>query len=194
VATADLWTDFFDPSTYYSGPPLTDALVAAAERLLGYTLPASYVRLLRVKNGGCPKRQCHPAAGARRSDSHVRVVSLFGIGGQWGIDAAEFGSRSLIEQGGFPELGVLIGWTPTAGDDAIMLDYGPCGPHGEPRVSLADAESGGGVLLAPSFEAFVVGLVDCRPYEEARARAREERRRRPHPGWESPGRITHRGR
>src|SRR5689334_19404071 len=105
MATADLWADFFDASTHYTGPPLTDALVAAAERLLGYTLPASYVRLLRVKNGGCPKRQCHPTAGAHWSDNHVRVVALFGVGGRWGIDSAEFGSQRLIEEAGYPRLG-----------------------------------------------------------------------------------------
>jgi hypothetical protein len=178
VATADLWTDFFDASTHYTGPPLTDALVAAAERLLGYTLPASYVRLLRVKNGGCPRRQCHPTAGTHWSDNHVRVVTLFGVGGRWGIDSAEFGSQRMIEQGGFPGLGIIIGWTPTAGHDAVMLDYSICGPHGEPQVRHVDAESGESMVLAPSFAGFVAGLVDCRPYEEARERALEEHRRR----------------
>jgi multidrug efflux pump len=35
------WDDFFASSNYYSGPPLTDAMVAAAEAALGYKLPSS---------------------------------------------------------------------------------------------------------------------------------------------------------
>src|SRR5262245_28192258 len=47
MATADVWSDFFDASTHYTGPPLTDAMVVSAERTLGYALPASYLQLLR---------------------------------------------------------------------------------------------------------------------------------------------------
>jgi hypothetical protein len=173
-----LWDDFFDSSTYYTGPPLTDAMVADVERSFGYTLPPSYLRLLRVKNGGAPKRQCHPTGGTHWSDNHVRVTSLFGIGGRWGIDSPEFGTRRMIEQAGFPEIGIIIGWTPTAGHDAVMLDYHGCAPRGEPRVIHIDAESGDTQVLAETFEAFLQGLVDCRPYEEQRERAMEEFRRR----------------
>src|SRR5262245_7657549 len=169
--------DFFDNSPYYTGPTLTDARIAEVETTLGYTLPQSYLRLLRVKNGGAPKRQCHPTAGKHWSDNHVRVTQIFGIGGRWGIDSKELGSRHLIEEAGYPEIGVIIGWTPTGGHDAIMLDYSDCGPQGEPRVIHIDAESGDTQVLAPNFETFLRGLVDCRPYEEARDRAMEEFRR-----------------
>lgn len=175
---SSFWQDFFDGSDYYTGPPLTDAMVADVERTLGYTLPQSYLRLLREKNGGAPKCQCHPTAGTSWSDNHVRVMSLFGIGGRWGVDSREFGTRHMIQEAGFPEIGIIIGWTPTAGHDAIMLDYSACGPQGEPRVSHVDAESGESEVLAPTFEAFARGLVDCRPYEEQTARAMEEFQRR----------------
>ena len=172
-----IWEDFFDGSDYYTGPPLTDAMVSDVERALGYTLPQSYLRLMRVKNGGSPKRQCHSTAGTSWSDNHVRVTSIFGIGGRWGIDSKEFGTRRMIEQAGFPEIGIIVGWTPTAGHDAIMLDYSECGPQGEPRVIHTDAESGESEVLATTFEAFFRGLVDCRPYEEQRDRALKEWRR-----------------
>lgn len=178
MPTSNPWADFFDASNYYTGPPLTDGLVAAVERTLGYTLPASYLRLLLVKNGGCPKLQCHPTGGTGWSDNHVRVIAIFGIGGRWGIDSPEFGTRRMIEQAGFPEIGVIVGWTPTAGHDAIMLDYRAGGPQGEPQVSHVDAESADCTILAPNFEAFLNGLVDCRPYEEQRERALAEHRRR----------------
>jgi hypothetical protein len=176
--TLDFWQDFFDASTYYTGPPLTDAMIAPVERLLGYTLPQSYLRLLRVKNGGVPKRQCHPTGGTGWSDNHVRVTSIAGIGGRWGIDSEQLGSRHMIQEAGFPEIGIIVGWTPTAGHDAIILDYSACGPQGEPRVAHVDAESGDTQILAPTFEAFLQNLVDCRPYEEQRERELEEYRRR----------------
>ncbi len=170
--------DFFDSSKHYTGPPLNDAMVTSAERALGYTLPAAYVGLLRVKNGGVPKRKCYPTRGTTWSDNHVQMTVLFGIGGQWGIDSEGHGSRHMIQEGGFPEIGVIIGWTPTAGHDAIVLDYTECGPQGEPQVTLVDAESGESAFLAPNLEAFLKGLVDCQPYEEQRKKELEEYRRR----------------
>jgi len=182
VAIPNIWSDFFDASNHYTGPPLTDAMVASAERALGYTLPASYLHLLRVKNGGCPKRQCHPTGGTHWSDNHVRVVTIFGIGGQWGIDSEKFGTRHMIQQAGLPEIGIVVGWTPTAGHDAIMLDYSIDGPRGEPRVVHVDPEDDASAVLATNFEEFLRGLVDCRPYDEARERALEEHRRRSQAG------------
>ena len=182
MATADVGSDFFDASTHYTGPPLTAAMVASAERTLGYTLPASYLQLLRAKNGGCPRRQCYPTGGSHWSDNHIRIVTVFGIGGRWGIDSEEFGARHLIAQAGLPEIGIVVGWTPAAGHDAIMLDYSVCGPRGEPRVVHVEPEDDASAVLASDFAAFLGGLVDCRPYDEARERAIQEHRRRSQPG------------
>jgi hypothetical protein len=182
VATAKVWSDFFDASTHYTGPPLTDAMVASAERVLDYALPASYLELLRVKNGGCPRRQCYPTNGTHWSDNHVRIVTVFGIGGQWGIDSEEFGTRHMIKQAGLPEIGIVVCWTPAAGHDAIMLDFSACGPRGEPRVVHVDPEDEMSSVLAPDFETFLRGLVDCRTYDEARTRELDEFRRRSQPG------------
>jgi hypothetical protein len=182
MATANVWSDFFDASTHYTSPPLTDAMIASAEGVLGHALPASYLQLLRVKNGGCPRRQCFPINGTHWSHNHVRIVALFGIGGQWGIDSKEFGTRHMIEQAGLPEIGIVVGMTPAAGHDAIMLDYGDCGPRGEPRVVYVDPEDDLLSVLAPDFETFIRGLVDCRPYDEARQRELDEYRRRSKPG------------
>jgi hypothetical protein len=182
VPTTDAWTDFFDASTHYTGPPLTDAMVASAEQAVGYTLLASYLKLLRVKNGGVPRRQCHPTGGTHWSDNHVRVVTLFGIGGPWGIDSEQFGTRHLIRQAGLPEIGIVVGFTPTAGHDAVMLDFSGCGPQGEPRVVFVDPEDDVTTVLATNFERFLRGLVDCRPYDEQRERELEEYRRRTQSG------------
>ena len=175
-----VWDDFFAKPDHYTGPPLTDAMIAPVEAALGYRLPSTYLQLLRVQNGGSPKRQCHPTGGTNWSDNHVRVTAICGIGGRWGIDSEQYGSRHMIEQAGFPEVGILVGWTPTAGHDGIFLDYRECGPDGEPRVTHLDAEGGESEsqILAPDFETFLKGLADCRPYEEQRKRAMEDYERR----------------
>jgi hypothetical protein len=174
------WVEFFDDSEYYTGPPLTDVMVAEAEAKLGYKLPQAYLELLRTKNGGVPRRQCYPTGGTSWSDNHLRMTRLCGIGGQWGIDSDEDGSQHAIQQAGFPEIGIFIGWTPTAGHDGIFLDYRECGPAGNPGVVFMDAEDGesGIQILAPDFASFLRGLVDCRPYDVATERAMEEYRLR----------------
>ena len=168
---------FFDFSTYYTGPRLTDAMVASAEQSLGYTLPKSYLSLLREKNGGRLRRRCFPTDD-RWADSHVRVETLFGIGGSWGIDSDEFGSRHWIQQAGFPALGIVVGLTLTAGHDAIMLDYSVGGPQREPRVVYVDPEDNRSDVLAQDFKTFLGSLVHCRPYDKARDRELKEHRRR----------------
>ena len=83
----------------------------------------------------------------------------------------------MIKQAGLPEIGIVVCWTPAAGHDAIMLDYSACGPGGEPRVVHVDPEDDMSSVLAPDFETFLRGLVDCRPYDEARTRELDEFRR-----------------
>lgn len=72
---------------------------------------------------------------------------------------------------------IVVGWTPAAGHDAIMLDYSIC----EPRGVHVDPEDDASTVLATTFEAFLRSLEDCRPYDEESARAREEHRCRSHP-------------
>jgi hypothetical protein len=103
---------------------------------------------------------------------------LFGVGGMWGVDSEQCGSRKLIREAGYPEIGIIVGMTPTAGHDGIFLDYSAGGPHGEPRVTHVDSEDGNSQVLAPDFETFRKGLVDCRPYEEQRQRELDEYRKR----------------
>jgi hypothetical protein len=47
-----------------------------------------------------------------------------------------------------------------------MLDYTASGPQGEPRVVHIDTEWNPAMLeLAPNFDSFLGGLVDCQMYE-----------------------------
>lgn len=174
------WDDVLQYSEYYSGPPLTDVMVKEAEAKLGYTLPSSYVKLLRHTNGGIPRRRCFPKSGTSNADNHIRVEHICGIGGSWGIDSDEFGSNHAIRQAGFPEVGVFIAWTVNAGHDGVMLDYSECGLNGEPRVIFVDPEEHTNPTqsIAPNFEAFVKGLVDCGPFDQAIAREMQEWQKR----------------
>jgi hypothetical protein len=168
AAGADFWGAFFDDSDYFTGPPLTGAMIRAAETLLGYRLPASYLRLLQVKNGGSPRRKCFPTGPPDWAEDHVEVTGIAGVGGRWGIDSAHRGSRYMVREWGYPDVGIVIGHTPSAGHDGIMLDYTACGRDGEPRVIHVDVEGDEPQVrvLAPDLEAFLRGLVDCGPFHE----------------------------
>lgn len=161
--------DFWDDSDEYTGPPLTDAMIRAAEQSLGYKLPESYLRLIRVRNGGTPQRCCFPTQEPTSwAEDHIEISAILGIGGEGGIDSEDLGSRYMIEEWGYPDVGVVICDTPSAGHDTVMLDYSECGPQGEPRVIHVETEGDepAVLVLAPNFEAFVRGLVDCSRFEE----------------------------
>jgi SMI1 / KNR4 family (SUKH-1) len=165
VDATDFWADAPDdwvgdvpPWHEYVGPELTDELVRAAEHALGYKLPASYLRLLRAQNGGLPRRRCFPVG-----RGHVEITGLYGVGGWYGIDNPDRGSRSMIQEWGYPASGVIIAPTPSGGHDAVMLDYSDCGPTGEPRVIHVETETAVPRVrvLSPNFAAFVAGLAEC---------------------------------
>jgi hypothetical protein len=162
-------SDFWDSGKRYrTGPPLTDGMVREAERLLGYRLPESYLRLLRQRNGGEPRRCCFPTTVRTYwAEDHICIRSLLGVGFEQGIDG-EMESRYLIPEWGYPDVGIVIADTPSAGHDVVMLDYSLCGPQGEPRVIHVETESEEPIVivLAPDVEAFAKGLVDCSRYDE----------------------------
>lgn len=157
--------DWFDDSDYFTGPQLTDDMIRNAEITLGYKLPLAYTDLLRVKNGGTPRLRRYPTqVPTGWAPDHVEVDAIFGIGGKVGIDT-ESGSRYRISEWGYPDIGIVVGGTPSAGHEIIMLDYSLCGPGGSPRVVYVDVETDNGepnvVVLAPDFESFLQGFVEC---------------------------------
>ena len=77
------------------------------------------------------------------------------------------GSRFMIEEWGYPDIGVAICDCPSAGHDMVFLDYRECGPQGEPKVVHIDQEADYEITpLADTFEAFVRGLVDESDYDD----------------------------
>lgn len=84
---------------------------------------------------------------------------LLGIGFEQGIDG-ELGSAYLVQEWGYPEIGVVICDTPSGGHDTVMLDYSECGPSGEPRVVYVD-EDRSVLPIAHDFSAFAEALIAC---------------------------------
>lgn len=153
--------DFFDASSFYTCQPLTDGLVLAAQERLGRRLPEAYLQLLRLRNGGKPKRRCFQAKFRTSwAEDHFEIEAILGIGEPRGIDSAgPFSSSALISEWGYPNIGLVICAMPSGGHDAVMLDYRD--GHGEPTVAYVD-EDRSARTVARSFQDFIDRLVDCR--------------------------------
>jgi len=160
--------NFWDDSNYFTSPsPITDELIKATEELLNYKLPQTYIELLKSKNGGSPKNNYFPIPNSD-NNNYVIVNGICGIGGQWGIDSKELGSRFMIEEWGYPDIGIVFGQCPSAGHDVIILDYSLCGKDGEPQILHVDQESDyRKTFLAKNFETFICGLVNESVYDNS---------------------------
>lgn len=160
--------NFWDDSNYFTSPsPITDELIKATEESLNYKLPQTYIELLKSKNGGSPKNNYFPIPNSD-NNNYVIVNGICGIGGQWGIDSKELGSRFMIEEWGYPDIGIVVGQCPSAGHDVIMLDYSLCGKNGEPQILHVDQESDyRKTFLAKNFETFICGFVNESVYDNS---------------------------
>ncbi len=92
----------------------------------------------------------------------VEISGFLGIGEgehDWYTLCGTFGSTFMIQGWNYPDIGVAVCNTPSAGHDMIFLDYRACGPQGEPSVVLIDQEDDFAITpIADSFEEFVRGL------------------------------------
>jgi hypothetical protein len=161
-------SEFFEDEAYYTGPPLDAEMVREAETQLGFRLPRAYVDLLYRRNGGVPRHRCCPTAFATSwAPDHIEISAIRGIGGEWGINSTTgLGNADMIAEWGYPDIGVVVCDTPSAGHDTVMLDYSECGPEGEPSVAYID-EGRIPRLIATSFEDFLTRLVPCEQYEQS---------------------------
>ena len=168
----------FDASTFWEDssfaatqtePLPTDELIHALEAELGYRLPAFYVAMMREHNGGIPRSNTFPTTEPTSwADDHIAITAICGIGRGQAISlGGPQGSRFMLEEWGYPAIGVVVCDCPSAGHDVVMLDYRACGPQGEPAVVHVDQEDDYKItFLAPDFEAFVRGLVPSEVYDK----------------------------
>jgi hypothetical protein len=147
----DLWSvpAFLD----YVQPALTSEAVRGAQLQLGIRLPASYLMMLEVQNGGYLR--------ATWPDSPHTCLNGIGPGfpsitrdeAWWRAPGAE------DEMWVPPQRELLI---PFDGDGHwdLCFDYRVTGPDGEPSIAFIDNEVEQDVQVADSFESFLAGLVD----------------------------------
>lgn len=167
-------SNFWEASDYareaYTCDPVSDEMRASLETELGYTLPASYISLMKTQNGGMPINTCFPTTEATSwAEDHVAITGIMGIGREktYAI-GGELGSQFMIDEWEYPALGVCVCTCPSAGHDMIMLDYRRCGPAGEPAVVHVDQEFDYRItFLAKDFETFIRGLVHDDVYSTA---------------------------
>lgn len=160
-------TDFWEKTSNYArdnyiGPPPTDELIRSVEEELGYKLPESYIALMRTQNGGFSKKTAFPTdTPTSWAEDHIAIESFLSIGrGKMYSLCGKLGSRFMIEEWGYPDIGVAICDCPSAGHDMVFLDYRDCGPQGEPKVVHIDQEDDYLITpLADTFEEFIRGLV-----------------------------------
>lgn len=169
-------TRFWKRSAYatkqYVSEPLTNALIASIEKELGYTLPQSYIALMHTQNGGIPFNTCFPTKKPTSwSEDHIAINGIYGIGRTKPQSVCgSRGSQFMIDEWGYPPIGVYICDCPSAGHDMVALDYRACGNNGEPEVVHVDQENDYKItFLAKNFEAFITGLVDQTSYDTAHA-------------------------
>jgi hypothetical protein len=137
----------------YVQPPLTAAAVRDAERYFGVRLPAGYLAMLAVQNGGY----------LRATWPDLPHRGLDGIGPTYPsliLDDAWWRAPGAAEEMWVPPgLALLI---PFDGDGHwdLCFDYRVSGPHAEPAVTYLDVETEKEAPVADSFDAFLDGLVD----------------------------------
>lgn len=166
------FSEFWEDSEYaleeYTEQEPSDELVQLVEHELGYKLPASYVELMKLCNGGIPKRNCFPTTQITSwSETHIAITGIMGIGKNKSYSLfGTLGSKFMIDEWGYPDTGVYICDCPSAGHDMIMLDYSNCGKEGQPEVVHIDQEYDyKKTLLAKDFETFIRGLVSPDVYD-----------------------------
>lgn len=148
-------------SEYMSSSP-TDEKIKHTEEALGYRLPESYIWLMKQQNGGAPNKTCLPTQQETSwAKDHIEISGIFGIGKTKPNSlCGDLGSEFRKSEWGYPDIGIYICDTPSAGHDMIALDYRICGKNGEPSIVHVDQEANYTItFLAKDFETFICGLV-----------------------------------
>lgn len=164
--------DFWEQSTYVTEncvePKPTAQLVAELEEELGYKLPAAYLALAQIQNGGSPRNPAHRTSEPTSwASDHVAVTTIFSIGRDKRYSlGGDAGSQFWIDEWEYPDIGVYFADCPSGGHDMFCLDYRACGPTGEPSVVHVDQERDYKItFVAANFEAFIRGLQSSDDFE-----------------------------
>lgn len=155
-------TNFWDDSEYafqeYISDPPTDSLVDSIQEELVFKLPTAYVEMMKLHNGGIPHKKRYQVPG---TEEYITISGILGIGREKNKSlCGASGSRFMIENGRFPEVGVVICDCPSE-NEVVMLDYRESGNDGVPEVIHVDRDNKYKITrLADNFESFIHGLVN----------------------------------
>ena len=142
-----------------TGPAVTAERISQVDSELGLRLPDAYLAVLRERNGGELVKDCFRTAfRSSWGGDYFQVGLLLGIGP---AELSVLDSKYMIEEWQIPVNGLLISSTPS-GHDWVLLDYGDCGPQGEPAVVYVDEGSPGDPVVhrvADTFAGFLAALV-----------------------------------
>ncbi|NGP88263.1 SMI1/KNR4 family protein [Fodinibius halophilus] len=159
-------SSFWDECEYalstYRLEEADEATISEVETKLSYKLPDSYIELMQYKNGGIPCNTAFPTQESTTwATSHVAIAGIMGIGSSKSYSlCGSMGSQFMIDEWGYPNIGIYFGNCPSAGHDMIALDYRKCGLSGIPQVvHVAQVSDYKITFLAHTFEEFVKGLV-----------------------------------
>ena len=147
-------------------PPLTQDMVAVAERELGVTLPDDLLRLLRIQNGGVVAQayDACPTEPNFYADDHVPFDHLFGLGPTGDAETITMlDTAYLVQEWDLPTPVVLLSGQ---GHYWVALDYRTSGPNGEPVVTWVHNEMEHELRLAPNFRTFVERLTSSDIYAD----------------------------
>jgi len=143
-------------SNYYRHPALTEEMVSMAEQQLDVRLPPEYIALLRIQNGGYTQGFAFPMNRPTGwAHDHVPLRDLAGIVVDPEIRTAQniLQTAYMTAEWGLPPAQVLLSGD---GDWWITLDYRQ---SFSPSVAWLDVERSEDIAIAPSFAAFIAGLV-----------------------------------
>lgn len=145
----------------YIGAILNLDLVQSIERELGHKLPKSYIELMSFQNGGTPNNTCHETSEETSwAEDHVAITGIYAIDRIPSYSlCGELGSKFMMEEWGYPAIGIYFADCPSAGHDMLCLDYRSIGPNEEPSVVHVDQESNYKItFIASNFDNFIRGL------------------------------------
>jgi len=161
--TKEFWYSAYQPNA-----DLTPEIVQRAEDILGLKLPAAYINLLHIQNGGETQGLvCPTTVKTSWADNHVSVEELFGIDLLDGKeeteprDTSEFNildSIPFTSQWSLPEAQIVLCGTRNG---CITLDYRQSDDN--PAVTWLDIEMKEDIQLAENFESFLKKLM---PFEK----------------------------
>ena len=174
------WDDHEYSLANYVEPAPSDELIAEIEAELGYRLPDAFVEFARMpgsRNGGGVDRPCSVLDHGDPNMMEIATISgIYAIGrtARYSL-LGEIGGTFMMDEWGYPPIGVYFADTPSAGHEMLAFDYRECGPEGEPTVVHVDQEGDYRVtLVAPDFATFIRSLITEEDAYEGEEEARFE--------------------